>query len=81
MRSRSIVLVALAIGCGLVAAIGISQLMDSQNRAGDLGERQPVFVALNDIKMKTGDGAAVSDEQKLEITAQEDTEILLFDLA
>jgi redox-sensitive bicupin YhaK (pirin superfamily) len=37
-------------------------------------------VLLNNAAMKAGDGAAVSDEQKLEITAQEDAEVLLFDL-
>ena len=49
MRSKSIVLVALAISCGVVAAIGISQLMDVRNRDADMGERQPVFVAMADI--------------------------------
>ena len=40
----------LALGCGIVAAIGITQVMDVKNRsrAGD-GETQPVFVAMNDI--------------------------------
>jgi pilus assembly protein CpaB len=49
MRSKSIVLLALALGCGLVASIGISQLMDARNRGADLGDRQPVFVAMADI--------------------------------
>jgi pilus assembly protein CpaB len=49
MRSRSIVLLALALGCGLVASIGISQFMDARNRGADLGDRQPVFVAMADI--------------------------------
>ena len=31
MRSKSIILVALALGCGLVASIGISQIMDARN--------------------------------------------------
>lgn len=38
-------------------------------------------VTLNGIEMKAGDGAAVSEEKKLEISADEDAEILLFDLA
>jgi len=38
-------------------------------------------VALNGVEMKAGDGAAVSEETKLEIIAREDSEILLFDLA
>jgi hypothetical protein len=31
--------------------------------------------------LKQGDGAAISDEQKLTIKAIEDSELLLFDLA
>jgi pilus assembly protein CpaB len=50
MRTRSIMLLALALGCGLVASIGISQFMDARNKAPDDGERQPVFVALTDIR-------------------------------
>lgn len=49
MRSKSIVLLALALGCGLVASIGISQLMDARNKTADEGERLAVFVALADI--------------------------------
>ncbi|MEX2111626.1 MAG: Flp pilus assembly protein CpaB, partial [Pirellulales bacterium] len=49
MRSKSIVLLAVALGCGLIASIGISQLMDVRNQGGDSGERQPVFVAMADI--------------------------------
>jgi pilus assembly protein CpaB len=49
MRSKSLILLALALGCGLVAAIGISQVMDGKNRTADAGDRQPVFVAMTDI--------------------------------
>jgi pilus assembly protein CpaB len=50
MRSKSIVLLALALGCGLVASIGISQVMDRHN-SGDapVAETEPVFVAAVDI--------------------------------
>lgn len=37
-------------------------------------------VALNGARLAAGDGAAISDEPTLEITANEDAEILLFDL-
>jgi redox-sensitive bicupin YhaK (pirin superfamily) len=37
-------------------------------------------VTLNDVALKQGDGAAVSQESKLRITAQEPAEVLLFDL-
>ncbi len=38
-------------------------------------------VTLNDHALNTSDGAAVSDESKLSITATADAEIMLFDLA
>jgi hypothetical protein len=38
-------------------------------------------VTLNDGALKQGDGAAVSQESNLRITAREPTEVLLFDLA
>jgi quercetin 2,3-dioxygenase len=38
-------------------------------------------IELNDQKLGEGDGAAISDEQKLTIKAIEDSELLLFDLA
>jgi pilus assembly protein CpaB len=50
MRTRSIMLLALALGCGLVASIGISQYMDVRNKGLDEGEKQPVFVAMADIR-------------------------------
>ena len=37
--------------------------------------------ALNDHALSAGDGAAVSDEEKLEIRGQDDAEVMLFDLA
>ena len=38
-------------------------------------------VALNNISLKQGDGAAVSQDASMKITAKESAEILLFDLA
>ena len=38
-------------------------------------------VELNGAKLSQGDGAAISDEQKLTITGTNDSEVLLFDLA
>ncbi len=37
--------------------------------------------ALNGQPLSAGDGAAVSDEEKLEIRSQDDAEVMLFDLA
>ena len=53
MRPKSLILLILALGCGLVAAIGINQVMAnraSQNNA-QAGETTPIFVALTDIGM------------------------------
>lgn len=50
MRSKSIILLALALGCGLVASIGISQVMERRNQAtNNPGETEAIFVALHDI--------------------------------
>jgi quercetin 2,3-dioxygenase len=38
-------------------------------------------IELNGLTLKQGDGAAISDEQRLTIKAAENSEILLFDLA
>ncbi len=38
-------------------------------------------VRLNDVVLEVGDGAAVSEEVRLEIAADDDAELLLFDLA
>jgi len=38
-------------------------------------------VSVNDVALKQGDGAAVSEESSLRITANEPAEVLLFDLA
>jgi pilus assembly protein CpaB len=50
MRSKSIILLALALGCGLVASIGISQVMERRQQAPVAqGETEVIFVALHDI--------------------------------
>jgi redox-sensitive bicupin YhaK (pirin superfamily) len=38
-------------------------------------------IELNGAKLSQGDGAAISDEQKLTIKGAKDSEVLLFDLA
>jgi redox-sensitive bicupin YhaK (pirin superfamily) len=37
-------------------------------------------VALNGIQLKAGDGAAISREEGLDLSADEGSEVLLFDL-
>ncbi len=53
MRPKSLLLLMLALGCGLVAAIGINQVMANRaNEQGpDPGETVPIFVALVDVAM------------------------------
>jgi len=38
-------------------------------------------IAVNDVELKQGDGAAISEESIMRMTAQDPSEILLFDLA
>ena len=53
MRSKSFALLALALGCGLVASIGITQVLAM--RGGDTpaltGETEKIFVVLKDVSM------------------------------
>ena len=53
MRPKSLILLLLALGCGLVAAIGINQVLANRpvQQAADTGEMVPIFVALTDIGM------------------------------
>ncbi|MGH7136832.1 MAG: Flp pilus assembly protein CpaB [Pirellulales bacterium] len=51
MRPKSIILLTLALGCGLIASIGINQVMANRRAAPApvLGETTPVFVAAAEI--------------------------------
>ena len=49
MRPKSLVLLALALGCGLVASIGISQVLDGKNQKAV--ETVPIYVALQNINL------------------------------
>ncbi len=57
MRPKSLVLLALALGCGLVASIGISQVLDDSNRPTAV-ETTPIYVALRNINV----GDPLTDE-------------------
>ena len=50
MRPKSLILLALALGCGLIASIGISQVLDSKNKVAVL-ETVPIYVALQNINL------------------------------
>lgn len=50
MRPKSLVLLGLALGCGLVASIGISQVLDGSNKPAAV-ETAPIYVALKNINV------------------------------
>jgi pilus assembly protein CpaB len=50
MRAKSMAMLMLALGCGLVASIGITQVMAKRNaEPAPTGETQPIFIAVKDI--------------------------------
>jgi len=49
MRPKSLILLALALGCGLVASIGISQVLDGKNQKAI--PTVPIYVALQNINL------------------------------
>jgi pilus assembly protein CpaB len=49
MRPKSLLLLGLALGCGLVASIGISQVMDKKPQAAL--ETVPIYIALHNINL------------------------------
>ncbi len=51
MRPKSLLLLGLALGCGLVASIGISQVMNTNNKPISSVETVPIFVALHNINV------------------------------
>jgi pilus assembly protein CpaB len=51
MRPKSLLLLVLALGCGLVASIGISQVLErNANQAGDV-ETSPIYIAVHNINL------------------------------
>lgn len=52
MRMKSLVLIFIALGCGLVASIGISQVVNSKQGPGTL-EMEPILVTLTDIDINS----------------------------
>jgi pilus assembly protein CpaB len=53
MRPKSLALLLLALGCGLVASIGITQVLSSRNAdsGAATADTQPVYVAVTDIAL------------------------------
>ncbi len=49
MKAKSIFLLALAAGCGLIASIGVSQVMDRKGGQGTAEETEPILVAASDV--------------------------------
>ena len=52
MRMKSLILIFIALGCGLVASIGISQVMNRGGGGGSM-EMEQILVALTDIDIGT----------------------------
>jgi pilus assembly protein CpaB len=52
MRMKSLILIFIALGCGLVASIGISQVMDRGGNTSTV-ETEQILVALHDIDINT----------------------------
>jgi len=52
MRMKSLILIFIALGCGLVASIGISQVMDRGGSGGNM-EMEQILVALADIDISS----------------------------
>ena len=51
MRPKSLILLALALGSGLVAALGINQVLANRGKSVVVrGETEPIFVAMTDIE-------------------------------
>ena len=53
MRIKSIILIIIALGCGLVASIGISEVLKQGVSAGPAVETEPILVAAMDIDIGT----------------------------
>jgi len=54
MRPKSMILIMIALGCGLIASIGISQVMESRsNQNGPAVATKDIYVALADIPVGT----------------------------
>ncbi len=66
MRPKSLILLCLALGCGLVASIGISQVMDRNKQPG--ADMQEIVVVTADIK---GFDPLTKDNVKLEAWPRE----------
>jgi pilus assembly protein CpaB len=58
MRMKSLILIFIALGCGLVASIGISQVMERGGSTGPAMEVEQILVALTDIDASAKLGAA-----------------------
>jgi quercetin 2,3-dioxygenase len=70
------------------ARLFVANLASGEHVAHDIAESRGVWlqvargiIALNDTEMREGDGASIESESRIEIQADTDAELLLFDLA
>ena len=52
MRPKSMILIVIALGCGLVASIGISQVIEKRSQTGGTAKTGQVFVTLVDVPIR-----------------------------
>ena len=52
MRSRSLMLIMISLGCGAVAAVGMLQVLSQKTADVETEEKAPVLVALTDLEIK-----------------------------
>lgn len=62
MKMKSLILIFIALGCGLVASIGISQVMEHRGGGGPKLEMEQILVALNEV-----DAGAKLDAQNIRL--------------
>jgi pilus assembly protein CpaB len=51
MRPKSMILIVIALGCGLIASIGISQVMEKRSAAVAAAPMENIYVAMTDIPL------------------------------
>lgn len=51
MRPKSMILVVIALGCGLVASIGISQVISTDGEEKEVVETETIYIASKDIDL------------------------------
>ena len=51
MRPKSMILIVVALGCGLIASIGISQVLESRSAEPVVVPTEKIYVAIKDVPL------------------------------